>query len=293
MRNFSKEAKIGLSTIICLVLLYVGINYLKGINLFKPANHYYVSCKNVTDITISSPVFVDGFKVGLVMDMEYNYSTVDGITIEISMDKGMKINKGSYVLIASTLLSGAQLHLELNKYVTEYLNPGDTIEARSKSGMMTAVEDQILPDLVKLMPKIDSILIGLNALVNNPALTNSLNNLETTTRGLTIATSQLNTLLNGDLPEIATNLKSTTTNLSSFSEGLNQLDFQKSLNKLDVSLDNLSKMTLKLNSKDNSLGLLLNDTLLYKSLNTTLENASGLLIDLKQNPKRYVHLSLF
>jgi phospholipid/cholesterol/gamma-HCH transport system substrate-binding protein len=293
MKNFSKEAKIGLATIVSLVLFYIGVNFLKGVNLFKPANYYYISCGNVTDITVSSPVFVDGFKVGLVRSLQYNYASAGGITVEISMDEGMKINKGSYVSIESTLLSGAQLHLKLNRYVTEYYHAGDTLEGRNKSGMMTSIEDRLLPDVVNLMPKLDSILAGLNVLVNNPALTHSLGNLETTTNELTKASRRLNTLLNGDLPEITGNLKLTTSNLSVFSNDLNKLDLQKSMNSLHASLDNLNRMTLRLNSTDNSLGLLLNDTLLYKNLNITLDNASNLLIDLKQNPKRYVHFSLF
>ena len=293
MRNFSKEVKIGLAAIISLVLLYIGVNYLKGINLFKPANYYYISCSNVLDITVSSPVFVDGFKVGLVRAMNYDYASIGKITLEVSLDKGMKINKGSYVSVESTLLSGAQLHLNLNKYVTEYYHPGDTIEGRNKTGMMASIESEILPDLVNLMPKLDSILTGLKVLINNPALANSLANLETTTKGLNTATRQLNTLLEGDLPEITGNLKATTSNLSAFSTDLNKLDLQQSLNNLNVSLNNIGKMTSQLNSTNNSLGLLLNDSTLYRNLNFTLESASGLLIDLKQNPKRYVRLSLF
>jgi phospholipid/cholesterol/gamma-HCH transport system substrate-binding protein len=225
--------------------------------------------------------------------MQYDYASAGKITVEIAMDKGMKINKGSYVSIESTLLSGAQLHLKLNRYVTEYYHSGDTLEGRNKSGMMASVEDRLLPDIVNMMPKIDSILAGLNVLINNPALVNSLSNLETATGELATTTHRLNALLKNDLPEITGNLKLTTSNLSAFSDDLNKLDLQKSMKSLNSSLDNLNRMTLRLNSTDNSLGLLLNDTLLYKNLNFTLDNASGLLIDLKQNPKRYVHFSLF
>ncbi|HCC51932.1 MAG TPA: MCE family protein [Porphyromonadaceae bacterium] len=293
MKKFSKEAKIGVTAILSLVLLYIGVNYLKGINLFKPANYYYVSCNNVKDITISSPVFVEGFKIGLVRSIEYDYSSIDKITLEISLDKGMKINKGSYISIESTLLSGAELHLKLNKYVSEYHKPGDVLEGRLKGGMLTSVEDQILPRVVDIVPKIDSILTGLQALINNPALSQALTNLEGTTKQLEMSSKQLNTLLSEDVPDIASNLKTTSSNLSTFSENLNKLDLDQSINSLNTALDNINTMTIKLNSKNNSLGLLLNDTLLYRNLNLTLDNASGLLLDLKQNPKRYVSFSLF
>ena len=84
---FTKEAKIGIVSIVSLVLLYVGINYLKGINLFKPVNHYYVAFNNVKGITISSPVYVEGFKVGLVRDIVYDYNTTGKITVEVSFEE--------------------------------------------------------------------------------------------------------------------------------------------------------------------------------------------------------------
>lgn len=291
--NISKEVKIGLATIISLALLYIGINYLKGINLFKPANYYYVSCNNVKDITISSPVFVEGFKIGLVRGILYDYSSTDKITLEISLDKGMKINKGSYVSIESTLLSGAELNIQLNKYVTEYYKPGDTLEGRIKGGMISSVEKDILPLVVDMMPKIDSILTGLQALVNNAALSQSLSNLENTTKQLEASSIQLNSFMKNDVPVISSNLKTTTANLSTFSDHLNELDLEQSINSLNSTLGNINTMALKLNSRDNSLGLLLNDSLLYNNLNRTVENASGLLLDVQQNPKKYVRFSLF
>ena len=292
-KKFSKEIKIGIAAIISIVLLYIGINYLKGINLFKPANYYYVSCSNVRDITISTPVFVEGFKIGLVRSIEYDYSSINKITLEISLDKGMRINKGSYISIESTLLSGAILNIELNKYVTEYLKPGDMIEGRLKGGMISSVEEKLLPMVADMMPKIDSILTGLQALVNSTALTQSLTNLESATKQLEGSSLRLNTFLKNDVPEISLNLKTTTSNLSLFSDNLNKLNLEQSINSLNSTLGNINMLSLKLNSKDNSLGMLLNDSLLYYNLNRTLGNASELLFDFKQNPKRYVRFSLF
>ena len=293
MKKFSKEVKIGIATILSLVLLYVGVNYLKGINLFKPANYYYVSCSNVKDITISTPVFVDGFKIGLVRSIEYDYSTANNITLEISLDKGMKINKGSYISIEPSLLSGATLNIKLNTYVTEFLKPGDTLEGRIYGGMMSSVEEDILPMVANMMPKIDSILTGLQALVNSTALTQSLSNLESTTKQLEASSLSLNAFLKNDVPELSSNLKTTTSNLSMFSDNLNKLDLEQSINSLNSTLGNINTMALKLNTRDNSLGLLLNDSSLYNNLNRTMDNASGLLLDVKQNPKRYVRFSLF
>jgi len=289
----SKEIIIGIVAIVSLVLLYIGINYLKGINLFKPANYYYVSCNYVKDINVSSPVFVEGFKVGLVRSITYDFSTVNTIILEIRLDRGMKVNKGSYVSIESTLLSGAELHLRLNKYVTEYYKAGDMLEGRFKEGMLASVEDRLLPQIVDLIPKIDSILTGLQQLVNHSALTQSFNHLEKTTAQLEIAARQLNVLLKNDVPELTLSLKETTGNLATFSGNLGKLNFEQSVDSLNAMLFQLNAVSRKLHSNDNSLGLLLNDTLLYNNLNNTVENASILLMDIKQNPKKYVRFSLF
>lgn len=290
---FTKEAKIGLVTIVSLVLLYVGINYLKGVNLFKPVNHYFVTFDNVKNLTISSPVYVEGFKVGLVRDIEYDYSTSGKITVEISLDKEMRITKGSYVTLENSLLSGAELHIHLNNFITEYLNSGSEVDGRLADDMMASIQNDILPSVAEMLPKIDSILVGLQTVVNHPALTQSLSQVERTTANLEVSTRNLNNLLNKDVPVIVGNLKTITDNFTTVSENLKDLDLESTLRGVNATLANLKMTTEKLNSPDSSLGLLLNDRLLYDNLNNVTENASTLLIDLQKNPKRYVRFSVF
>lgn len=290
---FTKEAKIGLVSIISLALLYIGINYLKGINLFQPANHYKVAFTNVKGVTISSPVFVEGFKVGLVRDIIYDYDATDKITVDVTLEDAMKINKGSYITIVNSFLSGAELHIHLNKYVDEYLKPGATIEGRYETDMMQSVQEKILPEVENLLPKIDSIFNGLQKLINHPALAQSLEHIEKTTGNLELSTLRLNQLLVKDVPVIMSDLKMITGNFTEVSAGLKNLDLAATVHTMNATLDNLEQMTRKLNSKDNSVGLLLNDRSLYDNLNSTTENASKLLLDLRQNPKRYVHFSVF
>lgn len=290
---FTKEAKIGLVSIVSLALLYFGINYLKGINLFQPTNYYYIAFNNVKDVTVSSPVYVEGFKVGLVREIVYDYNTIDKITVEVSLDKDMRLTKGSYITIVNNFLSGAELHIHLNKYSKDFLKPGATLEGRMSDDMMQSIQQKILPQVEVMLPKLDSILGGLQTLVNHPALAQSLDHIEQTTGNLETSTRQLNLMLSKDVPGIMHNLQVMTANFSEVSTNLKSLDLASTVSSINATLDNLKLTTDKLNSKDNSIGLLLNDKTLYDNLNSTTENASKLLLDLRENPKRYVHFSVF
>lgn len=290
---FTKEAKIGLVSIVSLALLYLGINYLKGVNLFKPVNHYYVAFSNVKGVTVSSPVFVEGFKVGLVREISYDYDTTGKISVLVSLEDKMRINKGSYITVVNSFLGGAELHIHLNTFVDDYFHSGDTIEGRMETDMMTSVQENLLPGIEQMMPKLDSILGGLQTLVNHPALTQSLAHVEQTTASLEHSSRRLDQLLAKDVPVIVENLKGITTNFESVSGQLKELDLVGTMRTVNATLANLKLTTDKLNSADNSLGLLLNDRQLYDNLNGTMENASLLLLDLREHPKRYVHFSLF
>ena len=290
---FTKEAKIGLVSIVSLALLYLGINYLKGVNLFKPVNHYYVAFSNVKGVTVSSPVFVEGFKVGLVREISYDYDTTGKISVLVSLEDKMRINRGSYITVVNSFLGGAELHIHLNTFVDDYFHSGDTIEGRMETDMMTSVQENLLPGIEQMMPKLDSILGGLQTLVNHPALTQSLAHVEQTTASLEHSSRRLDQLLAKDVPVIVENLKGITANFESVSGQLKELDLAGTMRTVNATLANLKLTTDKLNSADNSLGLLLNDRQLYDNLNGTMENASLLLLDLREHPKRYVHFSLF
>ncbi len=290
---FTKEVIIGITAIISLVILYFGLNYLKGINIFKPTNHYYVQFKNIPELQKSSAVYVDGFQVGIVSAIEYNYDQPENITVQISLNKSMKIQSGSYVELSSSLTAGASLHIVLNKYVTTYCSIGDTITGNLRVGPMDKVTNEIIPQVSSLLPKIDSILTGLDRLVNHQALQQSVDYIEQTTHNLALASTQLNALMRQDIPVIVHNFKDISNDLTIISGNFKRLDFETTLTQLNSTLDNVEKVSLKLNSNDNSIGLLLNDRTLYDNLNNVSENASSLLIDLQAHPKKYVKLSLF
>ena len=231
--------------------------------------------------------------MGFVREINYDYNKTGKITVLVSLEDNMRINKGSYISILNTFLSGAELHIHLNSFVDDYYRSGDTIEGRMDSDMMTSVQESLLHSVEKLLPKIDSILGGLQTLVNHPALVRSLEHVEHTTSSLEHSSRQLDLLLAKDMPRIVDNLKNITDNFSAVSSQMRDIDLEGTMRSVNETLSNLKLTTEKLNSSDNSLGLLLNDRQFYDNLNGTMENASLLLLDLREHPKRYVHFSIF
>ena len=290
---FTKEVSIGVVTILSLVILFMGVNYMKGINLLKPTNHYYVKMNRVSDLQKSSPIYVNGFKVGLVNNIEYNYDRQGDINVLISLDKQMKIEKGSHFKLGSGLTSGAYLDLIPNPYVSEYHQVGDTLDGISEIGMMETLSTKLMPQIEQILPRLDSILMSVQLLLTHPVLHQSLDHISATTLELKKSSANLNRLLSNDIPPILDNVNQVSENLTVITSNFKQLDFSRTMLSVESTMKNIDQMANRLNSKDNSLGLLLNDRSLYNHLDSTAMNAASLLLDIKENPKRYVHFSVF
>lgn len=287
-----KEVKIGLIGVLALLILYYGINYLKGINLFQSSNFYYVEYSNINGLAGSSPVYANGYKIGTVRQIEYNYQKPGNVTVMVEVEKEMRVPKGSYGELVSEMLGTVKMNLILEKG-NSYYNPGDTLKGVVDNGLVGIAQDELLPQVEKLLPKMDSILTSLNKLMADPALAKTINNAEAISANLKSTTASLNHFMNNDLQKIGYNLNVITTNFADISGELKSINYKETFTKIDSTLYNVQMLTSKLNRKDNSLGLLFNDATLYNNLSSTTANASLLLEDLKSNPKRYVHFSLF
>lgn len=287
-----KEVKIGLIGILAIGMLIFGINYLRGVAMFKSSRSYYVEFNNINGLPVSSPVFANGYKIGLVRDIQYNYEKLGTVTVEVEVEEGMRIPAGSKGELVTEMLGTVKMNLLLNLESQNYLQPGDTLQGFANNGIM-GVAETMVPKLEQMLPKMDSILNSLNKLMADPALAATLHNAEQVTANLTVTTHELNKLMKNDLPKITGNLNSLTDNLNTISYNLKGIDYAATMRSIDSTLYNVRVLTNKLNSKDNTIGLLFNDPTLYNNLSTTTSNAASLLEDLKSHPKRYVHFSLF
>lgn len=287
-----KEVKIGLFGILSLAILFFGINYLKGVKMLKPSTSYYVEFTDINGLTTSSPVFASGYKIGIVRGIEYNHANPGHVVVEVELDDDMRIPKESKGELVTDMLGTVKMNLKLNLGCQEYYATGDTLPGYVNNGLM-GIAETAMPKLETMLPKMDSILSSLNQLLANPALAATLSNAEKLTGNLDITTRNLNKLMQYELPVLTSKLTSIADNFVNITGNLKEIDYAGTMQKVDATLQEVKLLTSKLNSKDNTVGLLFNDPTLYNNLNATTANAASLLEDLKAHPKRYVHFSLF
>ena len=295
MKYFTKEVQIALVAVVGIVILFFGLKFLKGLSLVSNDNTFYATFDNVSGLANSSPVYADGFKVGSVGDVQFDYSWNANSVVRLDIDKQFKMPQGTTAKIESDLMGNVKVVLEIPKVAKAALAPGDTIFGDMAHGALDKAATMV-PEIQKMLPKLDSILTSVNALLADPALRRSLHNVEQITSDLTVTSRQLNTLMgqvNGKVPGMLAKADGVLDNTDRLTRNLSGIDVAGTMAKVDATLENVQQMTAKLNSSEGTLGLLMRDPQLYNNLNATMSHADSLMIDLKAHPKRYVHFSVF
>ncbi len=289
--TFTRELWIGVLGIIAILTIYLLINFFKGINIFSTGEKYYVKFNDIGEVVNTSPVFINGYKVGHVSNVIYNFNNPEEVYVELHLDNQLQMPEGSVALINTKLLGSSTISLALGKSNT-MLQPGDTIEGRMNTGVMDEASAMV-PKITAMLPKLDSILVSLNSTLANPAINSSVNNIEVLTAELNTTARLLNNVLANEIPVAADKLVEIEDDLLKMSAQLSEVDYKKLIGSLEASLTNIQEITAALNNGEGTAGMLLKDEALYDKLNNTAEAATLLLEDLKQNPKRYVHFSVF
>ena len=297
-KKFSKELIIGGLVLLALLILVFGINYLKGVNMFKPSNYYFATYTDVAGLAQSAPVTVNGFKVGLVREISYEYDNPGHIKVEMSLDRHLKLPRGTKAMLTTDMLGTSSIALEMAPG-KDFHNVGDQLIGANASGLMSSVTNDIMPSITAILPKIDSILTSMTTIVSDPALLASVQRLDKIMANIETSSAQLNTTMKA-MPRIAddasglmTDLKTISADLTALSAKLREIPIDSTMNNVNSIAARLNTSMEKLNSKDSSLGLLLNDTGLYNNLNASAASLDSLLKDVKQNPKRYISIKVF
>jgi phospholipid/cholesterol/gamma-HCH transport system substrate-binding protein len=292
---FSKEVQIALVAIVGIIVLFFGMKFLKGMFLFSTDDSYYVEFDDISGVSASCPVYANGYRVGVVEDVIFNYDSQDKIVAVLGLNKQLRLPKASTAEIASDLLGNVKLELKFGPDPVDIMEPGDTLSGKKQGGALAKAAD-MLPQFEKMLPKVDSILASVNMLLMNPAIANSLHNVDQITAHLVTTTNELNRLtasLNQQMPGTLTKVDGLLDNTTTLTKNLSELDIAMTMAKVNNTLQNVEQMTAKLNSNEGTIGLLMRDQELYRNVTSTMGHVDSLMIDLKQHPQRYVHFSLF
>ncbi len=289
---FTKEVKIGISFIVALTILIVGINFLKGVNLFTPTNHYILKYNKIDGLVISNGVYIKGYKIGQVRDIKYDYSQEYPFTIDITINKDIKLPEGTIAyLFDESIMGGKGINLAFtdNK---EYHNSGDTLITDVEQGLLASL-GTIIPSLQATVNHADSLIMSVNNLINSEEISHSLKEIKKITTNLNTTVNGVNRIINKDLPGIMTNLDSISSDIKIVTSNLKDVNFKDIMLSIDTAINGVQDIVTRVNSPEGTIGALINDRSMYNNINNTINSANALLIDLKANPKRYVNITVF
>lgn len=290
-KNISRYAVIGLTFIASIGMLYFGINFLKGVNVLKKQNQYYAVFEDVSKLLISSPVYVKGYQIGLINNISMIGDDPMLFAVGITLKEPLNITADSYLEYGVDMFGASTVNLMMGTS-RDYLQPGDTLTGGMEVGLMDKVAE-VLPTTDSILLRIDSVVYSLNKLMAHPMWIQSIEGIGSTVTQLNRSSESLNRLINSletDLPQISGNLSDVSADLKDVTADLNQMDLTHTFASIDETVTNLKMLTGKMNSSDNSLGLLMNDTKLHDSLNVTIDTATKLLEDIRKNPERYLSI---
>jgi phospholipid/cholesterol/gamma-HCH transport system substrate-binding protein len=313
--KISNETKVGALTAIAITLLILGFNFLKGKTLFKTGNFIIAKYTDTKGLMVSNPVFINGFQVGSVSDIENADRSLSEIHVTIKLKDNYNIATNSVAGINSNPLGSPSIEIKQGN-ATTYLKTGDTVLTANNAGLLGDVMNKLAPvaDQVKItIHTLDSVLKNINTIFDPSAKNNmqqAIANINRTTASLAVSSASIQSMLNAQSGAIAKsmdNVASFTKNLSDNNEKVSRLltnvekttdnfskaDFAGSVDQLKATIGKLNGILEKVNSTDGTLGKLMNDKALYNNLSNTIRSANILLDDLRVHPKRYVNISVF
>lgn len=290
--KINNELKIGFWAIVAIVVMFFGMRYLKGINSFKEGQFYYLTCDKVDGLAVSSHVTLHGLKVGMVRSMEYD-PALDNIIVLLNIyDSDMKIPVDSRIAVKADLLGSSDVVMEMGQS-TQCYQPWDTIQSPIAAPGLLEKADPIVEQINSLMPKIDTLISGINVLVNESKMQESLLQINMLTQHLNTTVNQLNQLLRKNVPGILDNIESATANLDTLTEQAKEADIKQLLANTNATMQTANKLLKQMQSEDGTVGKMLNTTELHDQLNRTIADVDSLINDIKANPKKYIRIKVF
>ncbi len=288
--KISREVRVGLLVALCLFLLYFGFKFLKGVNIFNPIHSYTGKFVQLNGLTEQAPVYVRGYKVGLVEEIDYDYSRDTAFTIIVSLNSDIKVVEGSAMrLVPDGLLGGTAI---------EVIIPAgaELAEIPTKSVLPTSIQPTMIDELRgTMLASMDSLLQSVQELVDNvngqlegDRLKSILASADEMLVSLRKSSAKLEKTMNKDLPDIITQVESVLADVKKLSANASEADVAAVVAKAETTLANVNKLVDAANNPDGSVGKLLHDKSLYDNVNTTVQTADSLMQEIREQPNSLI-----
>ena len=301
--KFTKEVGVGILVILGTLMSIFSYNYLKGINLFENTRTFKIVYAKVDGLSPSNPVTLNGYKIGKVQKINFNPNDTKELIVDVIIENDVKFSKTSKAELYETGLIGGKAIAIIPDYDNNAVaESGDYLIGSVKPGL-TDLVNQIMPQiqlqLEAVMQKAEIVLSNVNSLFDEKtkeSLKSSIDEFGSLTNSLSETSENINDFIKDNSPNLTTtinNLNATSLKMKDVSNSISEVDLNLILTNLDSTISNLNKITHKLNQGEGTVGKLLYDDGLFKNLDNATKNLEELIEDIKLNPKRYVHFSIF
>ena len=298
--KYAREIKVGILAVVCIFLLFFGFNYLKGVNIFSSIHSFHGVYTNIHGLELQAPVYIRGYKVGQVDNIDYDFTRDSSFTVDISIKRNINLPEGTRMaLVSDGIMGGMAIELILpttgegQQEEVAYIPTGATIPTTIVPGLLDGLQESVIQPLSNTLASLDTLVGQLQAQLDNNHIESILANADLAVADLQTSSKQLKNVMNNQVPSVITKLDTTMSDLQQVVADVKDANLKATVSRVDTAIDNVNYLIADLRSPNGTVGMLLNDKGLYNHIDSAVVSVDSLLVDLKANPKRYVHFSLF
>lgn len=292
--KYSRELKVGAFAILCVFLLFFGFNYLKGVNIFSSIHAYHGVYTDIHGLETQAPVYIKGYKVGQVDNIAYDFTRDSAFTVDISIKRNINLPVGTRMaLVSDGIMGGMAVELVLPVGQTDMLASGATLPTAYTPGLLDGLQESVITPLGNTLASLDTVIAQLKSQLDNDHIEHILASADGAVADLQTTSASLKRLMNNQVPSIVAKADTAMTDLQQVVADVRAADLKSTVASVDTAIANVNLLLTDIRSTDGTIGMLIGDNGLYRHIDSAVVSVDSLLVDLKANPKRYVHFSLF
>ena len=291
--KYAREIKVGILAVVCIFLLFFGFNYLKGVNIFSSIHSFHGVYTNIHGLELQAPVYIRGYKVGQVDNIDYDFTRDSSFTVDISIKRNINLPEGTRMaLVSDGIMGGMAIELLLpatevaSKEDIAYLPTGATIPTTVVPGLLDGLQEAVIQPLSNTLASLDTLVGQLQAQLDNNHIESILSNADIAVADLQSSSKQLKQVMSHQVPSVITKLDTTMSDLQQVVTDVKAANIKATVARVDTALNNVNYLIADFRSPNGTVGMLLNDKGLYNHIDSAVVSVDSLLVDLKANPNK-------